>query len=260
MTTTCSACGQPGTGRFCAQCGASLGAPVSCTACGNPIPAGGRFCNACGQAVAAPGAAAASPSRGASAIPWAVAGLATLGLVAALLTRGRGEEEAPAAAAPFAAAGQAAAGDPGAIDLSAMTPRERADRLFDRVMREAEGGDSTRARFFLPMALEAYRQVPELDADARYHLGVLHLFGGDGSAARAQADTLLAGSPDHLFGLYVAARADEALGDRDRALARFQRFLQVYDREIAGGRPEYTAHQQALDIMRQDANRAADSL
>ena len=45
-----------------------------------------------------------------------------------------------------------------------MTPRERADNLFNRVMQNVSSGDSTQAKFFLPMALSAYEAVPGLDA------------------------------------------------------------------------------------------------
>src|SRR5437773_191904 len=77
-----------------------------------------------------------------------------------------------------------------APDISQMSPDERANRLFNRVMILAEAGRNDSVRFFLPMALGAYSQLPTLDADARYHMGLLQLAGGDPSAALAQADTI----------------------------------------------------------------------
>ena len=44
--------------------------------------------------------------------------------------------------------------------------RANADGLFDRIMRELAAGDTARARFFVPMALDAYGMAGELDAEA----------------------------------------------------------------------------------------------
>lgn len=260
-TKPCPACGAATAGRFCSQCGASVEAPVKCAECGNELPAGGRYCNACGAPTPATAAAlaAAPPPRSQPVVPWVIAGAAVTALVAALVLRGGGEET-PAPEAPFA--NGAAAGDPSAVDLSSMTPRQAADRLYERVMTSAEAGDSAQARQFLPMALQAYSMVPpqEVDADARYHLGVLHLFNGDAASARAQADTILSAAPTHLFGLYNAAQAERASGNVEAARGLYERFLAAYDAEVAKSLPEYQAHQPVLDVMRQDASRVVDTL
>ncbi|MBW3630570.1 MAG: hypothetical protein KY464_14905, partial [Gemmatimonadetes bacterium] len=166
----------------------------------------------------------------------------------------------PAASAPAAPFANGTTGDPTQVDLSSMTPREAADRLYDRVMRLASAGDSAQARTFLPMALAAYQQVPEVDADVRYHVGVLALMGGDPATMRAQADTILSAEPNHLFGLYNAAEAEQTMGNTAAARQFYQRFLDAYDQEVATARTEYTAHENALTAMRQEASRAADSL
>src|SRR5690606_31998012 len=121
----------------------------------------------------------------------------------------------PAASAPAAGSGEF--GDAQSVDLSSMSPRERADALFNRVMRNVSAGDTTQARFFLPMALAAYEDVPELNADGHYHMAVLHLTGGDPGAARARADSILEETPTHLFGLFTAAQAEQALGNVEAA-------------------------------------------
>src|SRR5213079_541375 len=99
--------------------------------------------------------------------------------------------------APFASSG---GGRP--PDISQMSPEERANRLFNRVMILAEAGKNDSVQFFLPMALGAYGQLPSLDADARYHVGLLQRAGGDANAALAQADTIRKAIPTHLF-IYV---------------------------------------------------------
>lgn len=260
MTRTCSACGHQSAGRFCSNCGTSLEAALSCAECGNELPPGGRFCNQCGAPTAATQTLLAQRTGSKSQLPLAVAaavGVAAAALAFVLLTRGGDEPVAAAPAAPFASG---ATGDPSQVDLSSMTPRQRADALYDRIMREASAGDSARARSFLPMAFAAYQMVPELDADARYHIGALTLMGGDPASARAQADTILASTPDHLLGLYTAAEAEQAMGNGPAARQLFERFLGVYDQEIATARPEYADHAPALTAMRQEASRAVDSL
>jgi hypothetical protein len=56
------------------------------------------------------------------------------------------------------------------------------------------------------MAVAAYDRARPLDNDGRYHLAVLHLVGNRYGDARAQADTILASNPKHLFGLFTGRR------------------------------------------------------
>lgn len=256
MAETCPACGAEASGRFCNQCGVAIAA--ACRECGNPLPRGARFCNMCGApASAVPAAAAPRPSV----LPWAVAGAALLGLVAVLLVprlrsapqpAGQAAVQPPFAAAP-AGAPSPGGGNPAAIDLSQMTPREAADRLFNRVMTAASNGDSVQAQRFLPMAIMAYQRVDPLDADGRYHLAALHLVAHDWAAARAQADTLLAASPTHLFGLFSAGEAEYGRGNRAAAKDYYRRFIRAYDAEVAKRLPEYEEHSQGLPAMRAQA-------
>lgn len=254
MSQTCPSCEAPASGRFCNQCGVAIDA--SCRECQNPLPAGARFCNQCGIPVAATAApAAARPPV----LPWAVAGAAVAALAAvAILPRVSPEPRPGAAAAATFPAGQGAApaGDPSAVDLAGMTPRERADRLFNRVMQGAANGDTAQVGFFAGMAIQAYGMVPERDADLHYHLGELYRITGSVDAARAQADTILAADPRHLFGLFAAAQAEGERGNANAAKAMYQRFLDAYPAEVARNLPEYQEHSQGLPAMRAAAQAA----
>lgn len=154
------------------------------------------------------------------------------------------------AAAPFAAAGGA---DPSAIDLGSMTPEEAATRLFNRVMTSVSQGDSVSARQFAPMAIDAYGLVPDPDLDSRYHIALLELVNRDFAAARATAESILVEVPDHLFGLYTAAQTEQEMGNDEAARTLYQRFLDVYDAELALQRVEYTEHATILPGMRDAA-------
>lgn len=259
MTETCPSCGAEASGRFCNQCGAALAA--ACRDCGSPLPRGARFCNECGAAATAQ-AQAAAPATRSSMLPWAVAGLAVAALAAVVLVPKLSAPATPpgdaaaAQQAPFAPAASAGGGA-AAVDLSQMTPREAADRLFNRVMTAVSGGDSAQAKQFLPMAVSAYRQAGELDADGHYHLAALYLVGGDYDSARAEADSILAKSPTHLFGLFTAAQAAQGKGDAAGAAALYRRFVQSYDAEVKKGLPEYQEHQQGLPGMKAVAEQAA---
>ncbi len=254
MSQTCPSCEAPASGRFCPQCGAAIDA--SCRECQNPLPAGARFCNQCGVPVgaqAAPAAAARQPV-----LPWAVAGVAVVVLAAVTLVPrlSGGPRQAAAAAVAAVAQGSPPAGDPSSVDLASMTPRQRADRLFNRVMEGISGGDTTQVGFFAGMAIQAYGMVPERNADLHYHLGELYRLTGNPAAAQAQADTILAADPQHLFGLFGSAVVAEQRGDPAAAKGMFQRFLDAYPAQIARNLPEYQEHAQGLPAMRAVAQEA----
>ncbi len=136
-----------------------------------------------------------------------------------------------------------------------MSPEEQARRLFDRVVGLAERGAQDSVRFFLPMALGAYAQLPALDRDARYDIGVLHLAGGDGAGALAQADTILHTVPTHLYGFMLRARAYELARDAPRARRAYAGFLRYETAERARRRPEYAEHQNTIDAFHAEALR-----
>ena len=142
------------------------------------------------------------------------------------------------------------------VDLSSMTPREAADRLFNRVMAANEQGRTEEVTQFGPMALEAYKLVHPLDADAHYHIGLISLLLGDTDNARAQIKYLEAEVPDHLLGLDLAFRVATKTGDEKAASVARARFEAAYAREISSGRPEYEAHRATIEAFRASTTEA----
>jgi hypothetical protein len=133
------------------------------------------------------------------------------------------------------------------------TPREQADRLFDRIMRELAAGNADEARFFVPMAVQAYQAAEPLDADGLYHLSLIQTAGQDYAAGRATAERILEASPTHLLAL--AALAEAALGAGDTAAARdaYTRYLDNLESERTKQLVEYLDHSPILGQYADDA-------
>ena len=183
-------------------------------------------------------------------IAWIIAGSAALVAVAALAFRlGSAKPTVPA----MANAGNSSAASPlasRAPDISQMTPRERFDRLFDRVMGASERGDTATVSQFSPMALGAYDMLDRFDADARYHAAMIRLVIGEVDAAKALADTIQKEVPNHLFGYLIRGEAADRVNDLAALNASYRAFLNNYDAQIAADRIEYREHQAALDDFR----------
>ncbi|HEU5170572.1 MAG TPA: zinc ribbon domain-containing protein [Gemmatimonadales bacterium] len=246
-STTCPACGAVASGSFCSGCGASLAAR-RCGVCGAAVVAGARFCHRCGRSLSA-----AAPARRSERGAWIVAAVVVVLAVTAIIAKVR--RDAPAPALPDMANPGAAAGMPAgpAPDISRMSPRERFDRLFNRVVAAAERGDTAEVLRFTPMALGAYAQLDTADADARYHAAVLLLETGQDDAAAALADTMLAAEPNHLFGWMIRGRVAARRGDSAAARRAAGEFLQRYDAELRARRREYEEHRAAVEQFRSTA-------
>ena len=247
---TCPACGAPASGKFCSACGASL-EPRSCLRCRAALGVQARFCHRCGHPVGA-GAGARGSDRSA----WIVAGTLSALLVGVIIYNVVTQEPAPQIpdmANAGATAGDTTAPAGAAPDISQLTPRERFDRLFNRIMQAAGQGDTAQVRRFTPMALGAYAQLDTVDADARYHAAVIRLQTGDVAGAHALADTILEQSPDHLFGYIVRGTAATLASDPGARSQADREFLRRYDREMAAGRPEYRDHGPVIEEFRREA-------
>jgi hypothetical protein len=222
--------------------------PKFCSDCGTQLNVGAAFCHVCGSPVG--GRAAASPATPGAGTPlvWGIPVIAIIA-VAVLTLAQAGTRRSPDSDAPPRADRTVAA-----PDISSMTPEERADRLFDRVMRLSSEGKTDSAAFFAPMALGALAALEPLDAHRRYDLGLIALVSGDAAVAKAQADTILAQRPTHLLGLSLAARVADARNDVAAARAFRARLLAAEPAERAAGLPEYTAHgndlRTALELAR----------
>lgn len=261
----CPACGTPATGNFCSACGASLVARA-CAGCQADLSPQARFCHRCGRpAAAAAGHQARAPLPSRERNAWLVAGVLCVAFLAAIVLR---VWHPPAPVAPdMANAGGGSAQQLGsqgplppgpAPDISQMTPRERFDRLFNRIMQAAETGDSGQVLRFTPMALGAYAQLDSVDADARYHAAVLRLQVGDVPGALALADTILAGTPGHLFGYLVRGNAADIQGDTAAAHRAGRDFLAHYDTEMRADRVEYREHAGVISDFKQRTERRSD--
>ncbi len=243
----CPSCQTESSGAYCPECGTPLKA--TCRTCKATLPPGARFCTECGAAV----------RRGHSNAPWYIAGAALVALIVIVLLPGAGSPPAAASPqnAPMLNAGTdagAAATDAGPPPLTG-TPREQADRLFNLIMENKEKGDTAKAKFFVPMGIQAYGMAGELDADGLYHLSLLQALGGNGRDAMATAEKILARSPKHLLGLAAAAQGAAQAGDSNAARSYYRRFLDAYAAESTKNLPEYRDHAAALPVYRADAEK-----
>jgi hypothetical protein len=242
----CPKCGTNASGKFCSNCGTALGA-AACARCGAPLNAAAKFCHACGAPAASRGETAAA--RAQAGIPWFLVGGAVVVLVVILGVLQLRPGSPPPAAAPPAAPSN------GPVDLSQMTPRQAADRLYERVMILTENGKPDSAAFFAPMAIRAYAMLDGLDDDARFHIGLIQLAARDPEGALAQADTIAAGTPTHLFAALLRADAARARGDSLAAKRADEAFLRNFDAEMAVGRGGYDVHGPWLTTYRDNIRR-----
>jgi hypothetical protein len=226
-------------------------------ACEAPLTPGAKFCHRCGTparaGAIAPGLADRSFDR---ALPWAVAGIALVALVA--LIAGQRFRATSASISPSAQQetplAPAASRPP---DISSLTPAEAAARLYNRVTGAHERGQEDTVRAFAPMAIAAFQMLDALDTDQRYDLGRVASLAGDSNLARAQADTILALNRNHLLGLILAANAAHLRKDAAAERDYYRRLTAAAPAERAKRLPEYVTHDNDITVALDIAKRAA---
>jgi hypothetical protein len=248
----CGAAVADGGWRFCTSCGAPLAGAV-CARCEAPLTPGSRFCHRCGLPTTA---TPRNRKTVAELLPWGVAGVALLALFALLAGRGFGASRAadldapqnalPQAGLDFDRPSDAAAAPTRASDISQLSPEERADRLFNRVMALASQGKRDSVLFFAPMAIGAYRMLGPLNLDQHYDVGRIGEVAGAWPLAQAQSDSILSRAPTHLLGLILAARAATLRGDSAARQRLEQRLVAAERTEVAKALPEYERHQDEI--------------
>ena len=263
-TTTCPSCGATATGRYCASCGAPLAGAI-CASCSGELSPGAKFCHRCGAAV---GSAGALPRESrTNALPWIVAAIAFLALFAMAAGRGFNARRGSTVDGSQNALPQAGLDDRAptsdeqttgirAPDISSLSPQERADRLYNRVMLLASEGKVDSVQFFAPMALTAYQMLSPLNADQRYDMGRIGEVVGAIPLAKAQADSILRENPNHLLGLILEARLATLAGDTTQLHSWERKLIAAEKIEAAKKREEYVRHQDDIANALQQARKS----
>jgi hypothetical protein len=159
--------------------------------------------------------------------------------------------------APFAD-GAPQGGAPGggaAPNIANLSPSERANRLYTRIMEYAEAGKVDSVAFFAPMAMASHEMLEGPSADERYHFGRIAEVTNNPAVAVAQADTILRGQGDHLLGLLLASRAARMTGNSAAAKGFDQRLLKALSAQLATGQEDYQMHRAEIDRAAADAQR-----
>ena len=181
------------------------------------------------------------PAQPSNNLPWILGGLAFVVLVVIIAAQRAGDSP-PTAMQPAAPTGAAA------VDISSMTPQERASRLFDRIMRLSEEGKRDSVELFASMAIPVYESLGPLDLDGRYDLGRIAQVSGQLELAQAQADSILAQAPNHLLGLVLASAVAQSRDDLRARAALDRRLLDAEASELAKGLEEYARHKSDIDV------------
>ncbi len=217
-----------------------------CQTCGATLASDARFCHRCGTPVPGTPVRARTSAKRTSILVYSVAAVSIIGATVVAVVLTYGNRGGPTPDVMERSAGQRAS----TVDLSTMTPRQAADRLFNRVMSASERGDSEEVARFAPMAVAAYARVSNLDLDARYHLGLLSLQLDDLDQVREQIAIMKQSAPRHLLALVLEHDVASRAGDFAAANRAAAAFEAAFNDELAQTRPEYEAHRSAIDRFR----------
>jgi hypothetical protein len=157
---------------------------------------------------------------------------------------------------PLGDQGATTGGDAGAVrapDISSLTPEQRADRLFNRVMLLSKQGKTDSVLFFAPMAISAYQLLTPMSVEQRYEMGRVAEVAGALPFAKAQADTILSSTPNNLLGLVLASRVASLSGDSVAMRQYRSKLLAAEKPELQKKLPEYDRHQDDITAALADA-------
>jgi hypothetical protein len=195
-------------------------------------------------------------------VPWIVTGVALVAVIALVLFQASraATEAAPGAGGPMSGGAPlttgapfAGGGMPSTADIAKMSPQEQADRLFNRVMRDASEGKSDSVAMFAPMAIQALEMLAPLNVHQHYDIGLVASVSGDLKRAKIEADSILRTNPRDLLGLALAIRVAEA-SQNSAARADFEkRLVAAEPAERKTAREEYLAHGGDIDAALKDA-------
>ncbi|MDH3229653.1 MAG: zinc ribbon domain-containing protein [Alphaproteobacteria bacterium] len=221
-------------------------AAAYCPSCGTPAQPDARFCYKCGTNLGQ--FSAPRQWHAPTVILYAVIALGVVVVAAgAIFMSGGNTGLAPP---PPSVSRNTPQGAGQQVDIASMSPREAADRLFNRVIMASEQDNMDEALQFAPMAIQAYERVARLDADAHYHMGLVYAVMGDFDSVRNQVATIKQYTPNHLLGLILEHDAAEQEGNPFGAARAAAAFTEAYDAEIRAGRPEYEAHRNTIEAFR----------
>jgi hypothetical protein len=201
---------------------------------------------------------------------WAALAISVIALVVAISAHDEGDKPAsphglanmPQSTSPFDLPIAGSTTNPGQgqpPDLATMTPREAADRLFNRIMMASENGKLEEALRFVPMGVNAYNNLEALDNDARYHLALIHLTASDIKKAREQINILRQSAPKHLLAYILEFQIAGINKDQNAAELAYKNFLAAYETEFTMDRNEYRDHQGNIDRFRKAAQASMTS-
>lgn len=197
------------------------------------------------------GASATPPSR----VPWIVTGVALVAVIALVLFQASRSATEGGPADTGAAMGGAplSGGGSGGVDIASMSPQEKADRLFNRVMMYASEGKTDSAAIFAPMALQSFEMLGPLDVHARFDVGLVAIVAGEYGKAKVQADSILQKNSRDLLGLTLAYRVAEVSKNSAAASDFAKRLIAAEPAERKTARDEYTAHGNDIDSALKEA-------
>jgi hypothetical protein len=137
-----------------------------------------------------------------------------------------------------------------APDISAMSPEQRFEALFDRIERAVANGDTLTVQQFSPMALGAYAMLDSTSNDFRFDAALIELGVGNFAGALALADSIQRQVPGHLFGYLIRGEAADRRNDTAALNRSYRDFLSHYAAELGAARAEYAEHKPLLDDFR----------